>query len=331
MSVLLYLTRRIAGLAAVLVAMSFIVFCLQNIIPADPARALAGPTAPLATVEAVRERLGLDDPLLEQYGRFLSNLVQGDLGTSVRTRQPVTSDVFKYLPASLELALVAMAIGLMLAGLLALLQGAFGSWSTMRLLIVALGSMPIFLSALLLAYFVWFRLGWLPGSARLEDPQFLGPTGLNLIDGLLAGRPEVSLDALRHLILPAVALALPVAIGVGRSLTGSLHDVMRQPYIRTARGTGQSEASVVLRHGLRNAASAPLAMTGLQTGILLANLLVVERIFAWPGLGLYAVQALASSDLPAVLGVSIVFGTLYVFVSVGIEIGQSLADPRIAL
>jgi len=132
-------------------------------------------------------------------------------------------------------------------------------------------------------------------------------------------------------ILPAVALALPIAVAVGRSLNGALHEVMQQAYIRTVRGKGLSEATIVLRHGLRNAASAPLAMIGLQVGLLFGNLLIVERVFAWPGLGLYTVQALASSDLPAVLGVSVVFGTIYILVNILVEIGQSIADPRIGL
>lgn len=326
-----YLMRRGLSLVAVLLVMSFIVFCLQSVIPADPARAIAGPTAPKATVEAVRQKLGLDDPILVQYGRFVSRLAQGDLGTSVRTRQPVTADVLRYLPASLELGITAMILGLVLAGGFALLQSTHRRSGTVRLLMLGLGSVPIFLSALLLAYLVWFRLGWLPAAGRLEARGFSGPTGFNVIDGLLAGRPEISLDALRHLILPALALALPIAVAVGRTVTSALQDVMRQPYIRTARGAGLSETAVVLRHGLRNAASAPLAMAGLQVALLFGNLLVVERVFAWPGLGLYAEQAFALSDLPAVLGVSIVFGALYILVSIGVEIAQSLADRRIVL
>jgi peptide/nickel transport system permease protein/dipeptide transport system permease protein len=328
---LAYLVRRTFSLVAVLLVMSFIVFCLQNVIPADPARIIAGPLAPLEVVEAVRERLGLNEPLIVQYVRFLSGLVQGDLGTSVRTRQPVTTDVLRYLPASLELALAALLVGLALAGAVAFLQAASGRSSGARVLLVALGSMPIFLTALLLAYFVWFRLNWLPAGGRLSFRRFSGPTGFNVIDGLMTGRPDISLDALQHLVLPAITLGLPIAVAVGRSLNSALQDVMRQTYIRTSRGVGMSESAVIMRHGLRNAASAPLAMAGIQVAVLLANLLIVERIFAWPGLGLYAVQALATSDLPAVLGVSMVFGTLYILVSIAVEIAQSLADRRITL
>ena len=288
---IVYLGKRLVGLVAVLLVMSFIVFCLQAIIPTDPARAMAGPTAPLETVEKVRQQLGLNDPLLTQYGRFIGKLASGELGTSIRTRQPIAADIRKY----------------------------------------AAGSMPIFLSALLLVYTFWFKLGWLPGVGRLYVRRFSGPTGLNLLDGFLVGRPDVSLDALSHLILPGLALALPIAIAVSRSLNGALVDVMKQSYIRTGRGKGLSETAVVLRHGLRNAASAPLAMIGLQVGLLFGNLLIVERIFAWPGLGLYTVQAFASSDLPAVLGVSMVFGAFYIVVNALVEVGQSLADPRIGL
>lgn len=326
-----YLMRRVAGLALVLLAMSFIVFCLQSLIPADPARAMAGPMAPAETVEMVRQKLGIDQPVMTQYGRFLVRLADGDLGTSIRTRQPVTADIARYLPASLELGLVAMTIGVVFAAILALLQGRFHRSDLMRLLVIGAGSAPIFLTALLLAYIFWFKLGWLPGSGRLDIRGFTGPTGLNLIDGLLAGRPDVSLDALAHLILPAVTLALPIAVAVGRSLSGALHEVMRQPYIRTARGSGLSETTVLVRHGLRNAISAPLAMIGLQVGLLFGNLLIVERVFAWPGLGLYLVQAFANSDLPAILGVSLVFGAIYIAIGIAVEIGQSIADPRIGL
>ncbi|GLS19156.1 peptide ABC transporter permease [Labrys miyagiensis] len=328
---LAYVTKSIVGAVAVLLVMSFIVFGLQSIIPADPARAIAGPNAPPETVRAMRVQLGLNDPVVVQYGRFLLRLAHGDLGTSVRTRQPVTDDIRQFLPATLELGLASIALGVALAGVMAALQFLIPGSGGIRLTMVGVGSVPIFLSALLLAYFFWFRLEWFPGAGRLTFRDFTGPTGLNVIDGILVGRPEVSGDALLHMILPALALALPIGIAVGRSLNGALHEVMSQAYIRTARGKGLSETKVLLRHGLRNAATAPLSMLGLQVRLLFGNLLVVERIFGWPGLGLYTVQAFANADLPAVLGVAIVFGILYILVNTLIEIGQSMADPRINL
>jgi peptide/nickel transport system permease protein/dipeptide transport system permease protein len=279
----------------------------------------------------MREQLGLDDSAVVQYGRFLLRLAHADLGTSVRTRQPVSDDIREFLPATLELGLASIALGVVLAGVMAALQFLIPGSAGIRLAMVGVGSTPIFLSALLLTYFFWFRLDWLPGAGRLSYRDFAGPTGLNVIDGILVGRPEVSLDALLHMILPALALALPIGIAVGRSLNGALHEVMRQTYIRTARGKGLSETKVLLHHGLRNAATAPLSMLSLQVRLLFGNLLVVERVFGWPGLGLYTVQAFASADLPAVLGVAIVFGILYILVNTLIEIVQSMADSRINL
>jgi peptide/nickel transport system permease protein/dipeptide transport system permease protein len=327
----LYLLKRLAGLAVVLLVMSFIVFCLQSIIPADPARSLAGPSAPQETVDQLREEMGLNDPLLVQYGRFVARLAQGDLGTSIRTRQPIAEDVLRYGPATLELIIAAVIMGVGLAFVLAFAQATLTRSGGIRVAMLALGSVPIFLTALLLAYFLWFRLGWFPGGGRLDIRRFSGPTGFFVLDGLLLGRPEVTLGALRHLFLPALALSVSIAISVGRSLSSALVDVMRQPYIRTARGKGLGAGYIFVRHGLRNAASAPLAMLGLQVGLLFGNLLIVERVFAWPGLGLYTVQSFATSDLPAVLGVALVFGAFYILVTMLVEIAQSLADPRIAL
>jgi peptide/nickel transport system permease protein/dipeptide transport system permease protein len=224
-----------------------------------------------------------------------------------------------------------MVLGTLLALLLAFAQSTMTRTGSVRLGILAVGSVPIFLTALLLAYFLWFKLGWFPGSGRLDIRRFSGPTGLFVLDGLLTGRPDISLNALWHLSLPSLTLSIPIAISVGRALNSSLIDVMRQPYIRTARGKGLSANQIFLRHGLRNAASAPLAMLGLQVGLLFGNLLIVERVFSWPGLGLYTVQSFAMSDLPAVLGIALVFGGFYLLVTMMVEILQSLADPRIVL
>ncbi len=328
---LVYFIRRLSGLVVVLLAMSFAVFCLQSIIPADPARAIAGPLTPLSSVNALRQQLGLDDPIIVQYGRFLSRLAEGDLGTSTRTRQPVAADIREYLPASLELSLAALCIGLVLAAVIAVMPRILGGSGGLRFLLIAAGSVPTFMSALLLVYFLWFRLGWLPGSGRMSEDDIGGPTGFNMIDALIGGRGDLSLDAVRHLLLPALALALPIAVAMGRSLDSALREVMQQPYIGTARGKGLREAVVVLRHGLRNAASPALAMVGLQIRLLFGNLLIVELVFGWPGLGLYMVQSLSSADLPAVLGVTVVLGTFYILVNIVVEILQTLADPRIEL
>lgn len=326
-----FFLRRGAGLIAVLVVMSLIVFVLQSIIPADPARALAGPNAPEEVVEGIRDRLGLNDPVLVQYGDYVRRLLQGDLGTSVRSRQPVAADIVSFAPASLELMLVALGLGVGLGTGVAILQHLVRGAAVARVVLLALGSVPIFLAALLLVWLFWFQLDWLPGGARIGIRRFAGPTGFMLLDGILLGRGDVLLSALRHLALPALTLAIPIAVAMARSITSSLETTMQQPYIRMVRGKGLTEGRILWRHAMRNSAAAPLAMVGLQVGLLFADLLIVERIFAWPGLGLYTVQAFAASDLPAVLGVSLVFGAFFIAVNILIDLAQAGLDPRIRL
>ena len=332
MSVPAFLLRRVLGLVPVMLAMTLIVFVLQTMVPTDPARALAGPNAQRETVERIRGEMGLDDPVLEQYARFLAGLTRGDLGTSVRTRNPVSEDMARHAPASVELMLAALLLGIGAGASVALLRGRGVTGGLLRLGLLALGSAPIFLTGLVLSFVFWFRLDFLPGAGRMSirgvEP---GPTGLWLLDGALAGRWDVAVNAASHLALPAATLAIPIAVAVARTLQSALHAEMSRPYVRTARSKGLSERRILVRHALRNAAPAPLTMVGLQVGLLFANILVVERIFAWPGLGLYATQAFDSSDLPAVLGVALVLGTIYVLVNAVIDLVIGLADPRVGL
>ena len=326
-----YALRRIAELVAVLIAMSFIVFLLRSVIPADPARSAVGPNAPLEVVEAKRIELGLDRPLLVQYADYLGGLMHGDLGTSARTLRPVTRDIGDFFPASLELIFAAALIGGLLGAILAITQTLLRRSGAIRGALIAGASAPTFLVGLLLLYFLWFKAHLLPsqGNTSIGDAP-TGPTGFLTIDGLLAGRLDVTLDATRHLLLPALTLAIPTGVAIGRTLRSSLATTMRQDHIRAARARGLTETQVLFRHGLRNSANAPLAMAGLQLGFIFANLLIVETLFAWPGVGLYTVQSLARSDLPAVLGVALVFGVFYLIVNTLIDIAQVLADPRLA-
>jgi ABC-type dipeptide/oligopeptide/nickel transport system permease component len=326
-----FLLRRIAGLVGVLLVMSLIVFILQSIVPSDPARALAGPNAPQEVVDEIRETLGLNDPVFVQYGDYLWRMLHADLGASVRTRQPVASDILSYAPASLELMLSALILGALMGTGVAVTQHLARRAGAVRVVLLALGSLPIFLSALLLVWLFWFHLDWLPGGGRIGIRRFEGPTGFMVLDGILLGRWDVILSALRHLTLPAFALAIPIAVALARSMSSALGTTMQQPYIRMVRGKGLTETRILFRHAARNSAAGPLAMVGLQVGLLFANLLIVERIFAWPGLGLDTVQAFASSDLPAVLGVSLAFGAFYITVNILIDLAQAALDPRVRL
>jgi len=249
---------------------------------------------------------------------------------SLHTRRPVRTDIAAFLPATVELATTALAMAVVLGGALGLLT-ARGRGASLRVSLVASASVPAFLLALLLLIVFYARLRWFPGSGRisaeLEAPT--GPTGLLTVDGLLAGRLDVVRDALAHLALPALCLALGPAVALGRTLRSSLQTVLGSDHIRTARAKGLTERGVLLRHGVRPALNAPLTMTGLQVGMLLAGVVVIESIFAWPGLGLYTARAITSVDFPAIVGVTLVMGAAYVIINALVDLAQVAADPRL--
>jgi len=328
-----YLIKRTASLIGVLVAISITLFALQEIIPADPARAAVGANAPRMVVEAKRKSMGLDQPLVTRYWRYVSSVMHGDLGESVHTHNPVAEDLAHFIPASMELVLAALILGIVFGGALALAQSGYPRFGgALRLALIAATSAPIFLVGLLLLALFWYRLGWLPGGGRIAPDDFrLGPTGFMVFDGILTGQPRLVASALKHLLLPAMTLALPIAVSVGRTLASSLLDVYRQSYIRTARAKGLTEMVILLRHALRNAAGPALSMLALQVALIFNNLLIVERIFSWPGLGLYTVQAFSAADLPAVIGVALVVAGTYLGTAAIIDVIRATLDPRLGL
>jgi peptide/nickel transport system permease protein len=327
-----YLLRRLAGAVAICLGLSIVLFALQHLSATDPVRVLVGPSAPAAQVEAMRHKLGYDQPLVVQWLRYAGDAITGNLQTSLRTRRPVATDLRQYLPASIELALFAC----VLSAVLALAFGLTGSGRQRggRLFGVSLltaASVPAFLLALCGILLFYRQLGWLPATGRtsIANPP-TGPTGMLTIDGLLAGRLSVTLDALKHLILPGLCLSLLPAIAVGRILRASLAVAMESEYARAAKAIGLSRRMVLLRHGLRNAAVTPLSMAGLQLGTILAGLVVVETIFAWPGVGLYLQESIPSADFPAIAGTTLLLAVGYVVVNTVVDIVQALLDPRIA-
>jgi peptide/nickel transport system permease protein len=235
-----------------------------------------------------------------------------------------------FLPATLELAIAATFLAALLGFALGLVT-ARGGGTPLRLLLVGGASVPGFLLAILLLLAFYSGLHWLPGSGRLSSsitpPN--GPTKLYVVDGLLHGRPDVTLDALRHLFLPALCLALAPAVALGRVLRSSLRTVLGQDHIRTARAKALTERRILVHHALRSALNAPLTMAGLQVGMLLAGVVVIETVFAWPGIGLYTVQSISSTDFPAVAGVTLVLGAAYVVINALVDVGQLVADPRL--
>jgi ABC-type dipeptide/oligopeptide/nickel transport system permease component len=327
-----FVVSRLLGMAIVLVAMTFIIFLLRQVVPSNPARAAVGPNAPDSVVVAKEKELGLDDPLLTQFGAYVRQLGTGDLGMSLTTLNPVRTDIRRNLPASAELLAAAALLAIVLAVALSLAQTLLARSELFRQLMLGGASSPIFLTGLVLVYLLSFQLGWFPSDGRtgiVDAPS--GPTNLVTIDGLLAGRPQVTLDALWHLMLPALTLALSMSLAIARTLRSSIIGVLRQDHVRTARSKGLTEFQVVRRHVLRNASTGAISMTGLQIGFLFANLVIVERIFSWPGLGLYLTQVLAREDLTATLGVALIFGIAFIVVSTLVDVALAVADPRVGL
>ncbi len=324
-----FLVRRLSTAVLILLILSFVIFLLQSVSPGDPARAYVGANASPEMVAAERERLGLNDPMLEQFVRFVGGLFTGDLGRSLRTRQPVTADIATYLPATAELVVAAFLIALALAALYAL-SGAL-HWpgaSVGRGVLLVLATAPPFLLALVGIIVFFGQLGWLParGVGDFEDP---GPFGIQLLDTLLHGQTDAFADALQHLLLPAAVLSIAPAVAIGRVFRSSLHDVLGVDYVRTARSKGLTETQVVIHHVVRNAIGPALSMAGLQLGFMFAGVVVVEQIFSWPGIGNYLAASIPVADFPAIAGVTLVLGTIYILSNVIVDLLQALADPRV--
>jgi peptide/nickel transport system permease protein len=325
------IAQRLAAAVAIILLLSAGMFFLQTISPLDPVHAMLGSSASHAAVVAQRHRLGLDLPLPNQYLRYVSGLVHGDLGTSYRTRRPVGVDLRSFVPATAELSLFALVVALVLAGVLAVATTLrWPGAGLFRVLLFAGASTPTFLLAIAGILIFYQHLGWLPATGRSIYTDAPGsPTGFVTIDGLLAGRADVTLDGLRHLLLPGLAIAVGPAVSIGRVLRSSLAGGMRSDYARTARAKGLSELRVLLGHVLRNCVGAALSMTGLQVGLVFAGVVVIEEVFGWPGIGQYAAQSIPVADFPAIAGVTLLLGVGYVAINTIVDILQAVADPRI--
>jgi peptide/nickel transport system permease protein len=323
--------RRLVEMVIVLLVLTGVVFALRQLQPADPARVALGGRASTGAIEEYRKNLGLNEPLPVQYVIYLGNVVTGDFQISVRTQRPVAEDLAVALPATLELTFVALLAALVGGVSLGMLGAARGRGATaIRGVMIFGASIPVFLIAYGCILLFSRRLGWLPGVGRTSFRDFeLGPTGLLTVDSLLAGRGDVFVDALQHMVLPALTIALLSAVSIGRVLRSSLHSTLQSPYARTARAKGLPERAVVTRHGLRNASGPAISMAGLQVGLMFAGIVIVETIFAWPGIGWYMAQSIPTNDFAAIGAVTLILGAIYVVINAGVDILQMVADPRI--
>ncbi|MGY1616957.1 ABC transporter permease [Geodermatophilus sp. SYSU D00691] len=328
---LLLIAKRLAAAVVIVLVLTAVLFGLQQASGADGVRASLGANASQEAVEAERAELGLDDPIATQYFRYVGGLVTGDLGESYRTRREVSDDIGTYLPATVELA----AFGLLLAIVLGVLFAVATTlrWPgarVFRLVLMTGAAAPVFLLGIGGIILFYKTLGWLPATGRTsiaDAPD--GPTGLLLVDSLIGFRFDVLGDALQHLVLPGLAVAVGPAVAIGRVLASSLSTTLRTDHTRTARSKGLSEGQVLRRHVLRNSLGPALSMTGLQVGLMFAGVLVVELIFAWPGLGQYTAQSIPVNDFPAIAGVMLLLGVAYVLINTVVDLLQAAADPRI--
>lgn len=329
-----FIARRLILLVPVLLGVSVMTFVISHVAPANPARLMAGPRAGAAQVEAVRHAYGLDLPLWQQYLRYLGDLARGNLGTSFHTQHPVRDDLASFLPATVELAVAAMVITVLVGVPLGIVSAVFrGRWvdHVSRLIAVSGASLPVFWLALVAQLVLYGRLGWFPSGGRLDTGLSPPPavTGMYTVDSLLAGNPRLFGNALWHLALPAAVLAFGALAVVARLVRGSLLGVLRQEYIRTARAKGLTRRAVIRHHALRNALLPTLTVLGLQTGYLLSGAILVELVFSWSGIGLYTAQSIGTADYNAVMSVTLVVAALFMAVNLLVDVLYALADPRI--
>lgn len=326
-----FVLGRIGSMIVVLLVLALFMLLLQRYTPADPVRAKLGANAKQEIVDAERARLGYNDPLPQQYVNYVRGLLTGNMQDSLRTRRPVAEDLGAYLPATAELALFSLLLAVVLGGLLGIASaaGVRGS-GVLRVVMVGGASAPVFLLVLLGLLLFYRQLGWLPATGRTGIKNApTGPTNFLLVDSIFALRFDVFGDALKHLILPGLCLAIGPAVAIGRTLRGSIIDTMETDFVRTARSLGVPERKVMRRHALRNSIGPALSMTGLSVGLMFAGVVVVESIVAWPGIGLYTVQSIPRLDFPAIAGVTLVLGALYVVVNTVVDVAQTVADPRL--
>jgi peptide/nickel transport system permease protein len=310
---------------------------LSHVVPSDPARLYAGPRASEDTVRQIRHQFGLDQPIPQQYWTYVTNILHGDFGYSFTTRRPVGADLHDFLPATIELTLAAIvvivAVGIPLGVVSAVYRGTVVDQLS-RLISITGVSFPAFWLALLVQLLVsrTTQLSWLPLTGRLDDT--MAPpnrvTGLYTVDSIIAGNPTLLWHSLVHLLLPALVLGYGSLAVITRMVRASMLEVLAQDYVRTARAKGLAKRAVVIRHALRNALLPATTVLGLQIGVLLGGAVLVEDIFAWPGIGRYATLASESLDYNAIMAVTLIAALIYVLVNLAVDLLYMVLDPRVS-
>ena len=328
-----YIAHRLGQLIPVLLGVSVLVFFGMHLIPGDVAQLLLGDKGTAADLQRLRHQLGLDQPVYVQYVRFLFGAVRGDFGVSLRTRQSAIWEIGQALPVTIELSLAALlfAVAFGLAIGVAAARRPHSLIDTGSMIGVLIGvSMPVFWTGILLLLVFGGILGWLPLGGILDEGLALRRiTGLAVVDGVLAGNGSATASALRHLILPAVALGVTSMATIARMARSTMLDVLTLDYVRTARAKGVGERQVVAHHALRNALLPVVTLIGLQLGLLLSGAVLTETIFALPGLGRLAITSVLARDYPVVQGVVIIAACIFVLANLLVDVLYAYLDPRI--
>ncbi len=334
--------RGVAGvilsLLATFIGLLFVTFIIARVVPIDPVLSILGERATDAQIAAERLRLGLDEPLWKQFGLYVWQALQGDLGLSIRTREPVIEEVMRYFPATLELATLATIIGVLVgvpAGVLAATKPGSLADQVVRLVGLMGYSMPVFWLGLMGLLLFYGTLDWVGGPGRLDagfdmmyEFEVTPYTGMILIDTALAGRWDMFANAVSHIILPAGILGYLSMAYVSRMTRSFMMNELGQEYITTARVKGMPERRVIWVHAMRNVLVPLITVVALSYAYLLEGAVLTETIFAWPGLGSYITDALQVNDMPAVLGGTVVVGVAYIGLNMLSDVLYRLVDPR---
>lgn len=336
MGLLKYILRRFLFLGFLILGVSLVVFIISHSVPSDPVLANLSQRNidNQEMVDTFKAKWGLDKPLYAQYFIYVGNLLKGEMGTSIRTQRPVAEDLKKYFPATIELAIFSIIIAIffgMLFGIISAIKRNRGIDQIIRGISVLGVSVPSFWLGLMFLLIFYAKLGIAPGPGRLS-PHLAPPaavTNFYVLDALLQGNWELAWDALQHLFLPGLVLGSFTMGLITRTTRSSLLEVMSKDFIRTARAKGLTEKMIILRHALGNALIPVVTVIGIGFGNLLGGMVLVETIFAWPGIGQYAYKAAGNLDFPAIIGVSILISINYVVINLLVDLLYGILDPRV--
>ncbi|OCP37647.1 peptide ABC transporter [Ensifer sp. LC163] len=334
-SLIRLLAKRLGTSLIVLIGVSLLIFAIARVIPGDPARIALGPNATAEAIAALRDRLHLDQSFLTQYGYFLADLVRGDLGTSLYTNRPVTSDIAQFLPATLELVIIAglmmVAFGLPLGILSARHRGTFIDHAIRMVTLLGVSAPGFVWAVILMLVFAYF-LPLFPIAGRISDSFTIPPvSGFLLIDTLLAGNIRAFGNAAWHIVLPAFALALSGIGQAARLVRSNMVETYDKPYIEMAQSYGFAEKRIARRYAFRPSLIPSLTIIGLDFAAMLGNAFLVEAVFAWPGLSRYGVAVILRKDLNAIVGTVLIMSALFLIVNIVVDLLVSIINPRIRL